>query len=160
MTDILTYNDSSEEMVKDSSYNFFEKYTGNTKDEKITITFQTNPSRINDIRNIINEYNWFQNKKDEYCIKAIRNLIIKNNFLELSLELSEDQITEEEYSEEIENNPEKYIIDLEYIENPNDIKIINEIVKKIGIEFSVDEVAELFSLDSEDLESKVKQIEK
>jgi len=100
----------------------------------------------------------FQNKKDDFCIKAIQNLIIKNNFLELSLELSEDQITEDDYTKEIENNPHKYIIDIEYVQDPNDIRVINEIVKKIGLEFSVDEVAEIFSLDSLDLENKVAQI--
>lgn len=42
--------------------------------------------------------------------------------------------------------------------DPNDIRVINEIVKKIGLEFSVDEVAEIFSLDSLDLENKVAQI--
>ncbi|OQX76808.1 MAG: hypothetical protein B6D64_09235 [Bacteroidetes bacterium 4484_276] len=159
MNDILTYNDSVlDEMINDSSASFFERFTGSTEDKSITITLHTDASKIESMRRIFDDYTLFQNKKDDFCIKAIQNLIIKNNFLELSLELSEDQITEDDYTKEIENNPHKYIIDIEYVQDPNDIRVINEIVKKIGLEFSVDEVAEIFSLDSLDLENKVAQI--
>lgn len=158
MNDILTYSDSSlEEMVRDSSENLF-RFTGSAEDKRITITLHTDTSKIESLKRFFDEYNLFQNKKDKYCIKAIRNLIIKNNFLELSLELSEDQITEDDYSKEIESNPDKYIIDIKYIKDPNDIKAMNDIIKKIGFEFSIDEVAELFSLDSKDLENNVAQI--
>ncbi|MEA3494591.1 MAG: hypothetical protein U9R42_00990 [Bacteroidota bacterium] len=155
MNDILTYSDSSEEMIKVSSSEFYKDFSCPTNNGNITIQINTTQSKL---RNIIN-YASFQNKKDEYFIKAIKNLLKKSNFQELSLEISEDQITEEEYYKELEKNPEKYVLDLEYLKDPNDIKIINEIVKRIGVEFSIDEVEELFSLVTGELENKVNQIE-
>lgn len=155
MNDLYTYDNPAEDMIKDSSAKLYEKFSSSRKDESITITFQTDRAKMDSLREIFNSYTIFQNKKDEYCIKAIRNLIIKNNFLELTLELSEENITEDEYSNEIETKPDRYVIDIDYIKEPNDIKVVNEIVKKIGLEFSIDEVAEMFSLDSKDLENKV-----
>ena len=158
MSDLYTYDNPTEDMIKDSSAKLYERFSSSRKDEPITITFHTDRAKIDSLREIFNTYTIFQDKKDEYCIKAIRNLIIKNNFLELTLELSEENITEDDYSNEIENNPNRYVIDIDYIKEPNDIKVVNEIVKKIGLEFSIDEVAEMFSLDSKDLENKVAQI--
>ncbi len=158
MNELLTYASPIEEMTKDSSAKLYEKFSGTMKNEVITITFRTDRVKIDSLRRILNDYALFQNKKDEYCIKAIRNLIIKNNFLELTLELAEENITEDYYLEEIDKNHDKYVIDINYISEPDDIKVVNEIVKKIGLEFSIDEVAEMFSLDSKDMENKVAQI--
>ncbi|MBA7556019.1 hypothetical protein ES705_48713 [subsurface metagenome] len=156
VTSDLTYDENFiEDILKDTPKKSYEEFTGSIKSEKNLITIHTDRARIESLQRLIDEYTLFQNKEDEYCIKAIRNLIIKNNFLELYIKLSEDQITEDEYSDKINGNPKKYIIDVEYIQDPNDIKVINEIVEKIGLEFSVDEVAEIFSLDSNDLENNV-----
>jgi len=94
-------------------------------------------------------------KKEKYFIRAIKNLKIQNNFYELALQLEEGQITEEEYNNEIDEHPEKYVVSVEYLEDPNDIGILREILKKVGLEFNVDEASELFSIESEDLEKKI-----
>lgn len=156
MNEILTYYD--EHLAEDTLKKSYEELTGPIESEKILITIHTDRAKMESLQRIIDEVTLFQNKKAEYCIKAIRNLIIKNNFLELTIKLSEDQITENEYSYEIKSNPDKYIIDVGFLEDPNDLIVINEIVKRIGLEFSVDEVADLFSLDPNDLEKKVLQL--
>jgi len=80
-------------------------------------------------------------KKEQYYIEAIKNLIKKNNFLSLDVD-------DEEWKRECENNPEKYVIDLKPLKDPEDIKIITEIVKELGIEdYSIDEIGELFGID-------------
>ena len=60
--------------------------------------------------------------------------------------------------QEIEDNQNKYIIDIKYLDNPNDLRIINEIITEIGLSFSVDEVAELFALDTDDIEKQTLQL--
>ncbi|MFC2086697.1 hypothetical protein ACFLSA_00835 [Bacteroidota bacterium] len=101
-------------------------------------------------------YSNFLKRKDEYFVLAIKNLIIQNNFLELALQLEEGQISEEEYRAEIDNNPNRYIVKMGKIENhPEDIGVIHEVVKRIGIDFTVDEVASLFSIDQHNLESSI-----
>jgi hypothetical protein len=97
----------------------------------------------------------FYQKKEFYYTKALKNLIVQNNFLELALQLEEGQISEDEYDEEIDNHPEKYVVNVNYLDNSDDISIIMDIIKKIGINFTIDEVADLFSIDTEDLNSKI-----
>ena len=46
-------------------------------------------------------------------LSIYRNIEREKNFYELALQLEEGQITEEEYHEELSENPEKYIVDYE-----------------------------------------------
>lgn len=96
----------------------------------------------------------FYQKKEFYYTKALKNLIVQNNFLELALQLEEGQISEDEYDEEIDNHPEKYVVNVNYLDNSDDISIIMDIIKRIGINFTIDEVADLFSIDTERSEFK------
>jgi len=90
-------------------------------------------------------------KKEQYYIEAIKNLIKKNNFLSLDVD-------DEEWEDEIKNNAEKYVINLKPLKNPDDIKIIIEIVEEIGAEndITVDEVAEMFGIDCNEFEKFLK----
>jgi len=99
-----------------------------------------------------------KNSKNYYLIKAIQNLIIKNNFLELSIKLAEKQITNKEFDNEIDQHPEKYIIEISYVKDSNDLFIINDILKEIKFKLSIDEVGDLFSLDLCDIEKIIKKI--
>ena len=42
---------------------------------------------------------------------VFRNIERERNFYELALRLEEGNLTEEEYNQEIEENPEKYVVD-------------------------------------------------
>jgi len=85
-------------------------------------------------------------RKEDFYILGFKNLLKQKRFLELSLELSDDLITEEEYETEIEENFEKYTIQLNNLDDINDLKIIEHITNKIGENFSIDEVSEIFSI--------------
>lgn len=93
-------------------------------------------------------------KKEKYYITAIKNLIRKNNFLHLCMQLDEKEITQEQYDEELRENTDKYVIDMHPLKNKNDISIICKIVEEleeVSQQFNVDDVSELFSIKEDDL---------
>lgn len=94
-------------------------------------------------------------RKEFYYLKALRNKIIHTNYLELALDLEEGNISEEEYDEIIDNNPEKYVVDIDYIRDRDDIPVLHDIVKRLRSDFSVEDVSELFAVDVDDLHSKL-----
>lgn len=148
----LTFDESSfstEHVEKD-----FSLFSISNLDEEKPVTFEltTTKSRL---RRFIDYYN----KKENLYIKAIKNLLIQNNFLELALQLEEGYISEEEYNRKIEKYPGKYVVQVDNLDEPNDVKVIQDIMKKMGNKYSVEEVAELFSLDEEDLEDKMLALE-
>lgn len=154
-----TYDTSYDrELIEYSSPGSFQTYESDSKMDKITITLNTDRVKLETFFTQFSYLSTFVDSKEGYYILAINNLLKKNNYLSLIVQLSQEQISEDEYVKEIEENPDKYILDIKYLDDPNDLKIINEIVKKIGVSFSIDEVAEIFSLDSEDLENNVLKI--
>lgn len=97
------------------------------------------------LRSITNSFS-YPRKKENYFVLAINNLVKKSDFLQLSLQHAERIISDEEFENELENNSDKYIIDLKEIEDNIDINIVSEIVAKLDREFTIDEVCELFSI--------------
>lgn len=91
--------------------------------------------------------------RNEYCIVAISNLLKKNEFLQLSLQLSEKLISEEDFEREVENNPGKYIIEM--ANEQVNLNVISSILSKIGRSFTTDQVSELFSVDPRILKSQL-----
>lgn len=96
--------------------------------------------------------------RNDYYVVAIRNLLKKNEFLQLSLQLSEKLVSEEEFDLEIEKNPDKYIIQMKNLEHPIQLHVISNVINKIGKSFTTDEVSELFSIDSRSIDSELKTI--
>jgi hypothetical protein len=94
--------------------------------------------------------------RENYCITAIQNLRKKNEFLQLSLDFAESSITEEEFESEVENNPEKYVIDLKELDNFNHLPVISSILEKVGGEFNSGDVSDLFSIDIRSLNKHLK----
>ena len=124
------------------------KFSDTGSEDRIYIEIETTEPQL---RRFVD----FYQKKEFFYIKALKNLIIQNNFLELALQLEEGHITEKEYDEEIDAHPEKYVVNVDYLENPDDLAIIKDIIKKMGAEYTRDEVEELFSIDAENIESKL-----
>ncbi len=114
------------------------------------ITFTTTKKKINSFY----EYSCNREIENKLLYRIIKNLIKKTSFIQLSLQLTEDQITEDEFDMEIENNPEEYIIDLQYLDENINLFSINNIIKKIGKGFSIDEVSEMFAIDLSNVELK------
>ncbi len=100
-----------------------------------------------------NYYEYFNNK-EHYYLTAINNLLRQTNFLELFQQFIEKQINEEEFNNELEKYPHRYIVSIENIEDSKiqaDISIILNIFNNIDSdvkELTVNEVSELFSIDS------------
>jgi len=152
--------------ISNPSYDYNANESGSTfykikfsdADDKNFIEFQLPKDQFGDIfkRAIIdNETNAI---REIYSITAIRNLLKKNNFLQLNLDLSNQLLNEEEFNNEIENKPGKYVIEMREIENPQDLFVISDIVNKVGQQFTIDEVSELFSVDTNSLNKGLNQI--
>ena len=86
-------------------------------------------------------------------ISAIRNLYKTKKLLQLDLQLANQTLTESEYSHEIEANSERYSIELSEIKSEDDIFIIKNIIHEVGMDedISVDEICEIFSVESDSL---------
>jgi len=85
--------------------------------------------------------------RQDYCFTAIRNLLKKTAYLQLSLEFAENQITEEEFESEINNNPDKYVIRINALEDQSHLFIMGRILENVGANFNTGQVSELFSVD-------------
>ncbi len=142
----ITYDESSSTEEFEKGLKHF-KILNTKSDDRIYLVIETTEPHL---RRFID----FYQKKEFFYIKAIKNLIIQNNFLELALQLEEGHISEEEYDKEIDTHPEKYVVNVDYLEIPDDLAIIKDIIKKIGAEYTRDEVEELFSVDTENIKSK------
>lgn len=84
--------------------------------------------------------------KDALKTIAIRNLVRKTNFLTLCNQFSQKQIEESEYTDEITNHREKYVIPMNQDIDGTKLGIIAAIVSETGMQLYVDDVEELFSL--------------
>jgi hypothetical protein len=146
------------ENVKPSGSRFQAIENLNNPNKNGYVSFQINEIQMNLLLEQFQFQKVLNNLRNDFCIVAIRNLLKKNEFLELSLQLSEKLITETEFEKEIESNPEKYIITLNRLENPFQLHIISSILTKIGGTFKIDEVSELFSLDTRSINKDLKGI--
>jgi len=107
---------------------------------------------------LYNNYQNYLSKKELFYVKAIKNLVIKNNFLKLSLYHAEKQISNKKFFNEIKNNSEKYAVTINNLNDINDILIIDDLIRNMGLDFTIDEVSELFSLDLNNLEDKLSNL--
>lgn len=94
--------------------------------------------------------------KEELYITAIDNLLKKVEFINLTMQLDQNLITEEEFDEELENNEDIYLIKI----NPNfkdiDLELVQSITQKLNNrKFSIDEISEMFSISIETIEEYV-----
>lgn len=102
--------------------------------------------------------NNFLERKEELFITALNNLLKRAEFLQLSAQLSSNELTEEEFDNEIESNPGKYVVNINYLENERDIEIISSIVQKLDRPISMDDVAEIFSIEYNSLNDAISKI--
>ena len=85
-------------------------------------------------------------RKEELYLDAVRNLIKKSKYLNLHIELIEGQISEEEFDQEIEDNSDSFTISVNPMKSHDDLRIVSEIIQKLDIEFTEDEVEDLFGI--------------
>lgn len=118
---------------------------------KNTVTFTLSEDTVRNVIKSVNNFNNYHSSKEELYVTAIRNLLKKNNYLNLALKLSEGDISEDEFDKEIENNPKEYIIELNEIKDEDTLYHITELVKNIGKSFTIGEVSELFSIEDDSI---------
>jgi hypothetical protein len=100
-----------------------------------------------------NEY-WIQ--RDNCYHQFIKNILIKNNYLEMYQELITEQINQEEFNRELSENYKKYVIEFKEIDNEDYINCANGISYEFQNELQdldLHEVAELLSINSNHLVS-------
>lgn len=90
-------------------------------------------------------------KKESFYLLAVDNLMKKNDFLQLSIQLDQQLITEDEFEKELEENESKYLIKMDNNCNKVDFAIGLEILPKLNRTFTVDEVSELFAIPMENI---------
>jgi len=87
--------------------------------------------------------------KEKLFLTAVDNLIKKNDFLQLSIQLDQELISEDEFREELERNEVKYLIKM----NPDfklvDFNLGTELLSKLNRQFTSDDASELFSIPLE-----------
>jgi hypothetical protein len=118
----------------------------NSEQEYFTLTFKA--KEIEYIFNILNT-------KEEKYQEAISNLIKKSKFLQLYIQLAEDQITEEEFESELIHNPNKFVIKLKELSSNIELEALLGILQSLPIKLSIDEVSEIFGINTQSLYSKL-----
>lgn len=97
-------------------------------------------------------------KKECFYATGIKNMIKKNEFLQLTLQRAKNQITIEEFKSEITSNPDKYTINIAPLKDRNDLFVLSEIVNNLNSNLSIDDASEMFSIDYEDLKNNLNEI--
>ncbi len=92
--------------------------------------------------------------KEGFYVRAIRNLMKKNEFLQLYIQLAEEQISEEEYEMELINNKDKYFIEMSPIKSEQEFLFLINVIEKLPKSLSVDEFSELFGISRSALEDR------
>ncbi|AWG25597.1 hypothetical protein [Flavobacterium kingsejongi] len=88
-------------------------------------------------------------KKEHFLMKAVKNLLKKNEFLQLTLQMEQELLDHEGFFEELERNEDKYLIQMDENFKYENFKFISHIMNKLERDFSSDEIAELFSVPIE-----------
>lgn len=96
---------------------------------------------------------YLRNKKNNLQVIAIDNLLKIRNSLQLNLDLSDGVIDEEEFNKELEEKPERYIVDVTSNFVHDDILLIGEIISQLKTDhrMSSDDVSSVFGIDHDHL---------
>lgn len=102
-------------------------------------------------------------RSEGFLIEAVRNSIRKTNLFELNDSFDIGEIDEKEYYRRLEEEEDKYTISLKDIQSEEDAEIIIDLIEKIGLnlrDLSTSEVAEMFSINENQLLSSIDHIKK
>ena len=105
----------------------------------------------------ITETNSFNLIKDSFYRTALSNLIKKTKFLQLYIELIENQITEKEYEHEISKNEKEYLIQMGGIDSTAHFMALHSIIQTLEDKnkLSVDDISEIFGIDTQSLKTQL-----
>ncbi len=83
--------------------------------------------------------------------RAVQNLYKRINFLQLNIELLQEDITEDEFEETLTTREGEYVILFKDVCDSLEAEAIHDIVRALGSSLDVHEVAELFGVKPEQL---------
>lgn len=130
---------SEKEVENNDSQIVFQKIADHSSSIKIKLKFSQTQ-----------ELPSFFERKERIYLKAIGNLIKKNDFLKLYIEMLSDQISEEEYEDELEKNGDHYFIELKPISSHFEYFSLIDIMHKFPKKScSVDDFNDIFGISSE-----------
>lgn len=92
-----------------------------------------------------------------FYVAGIHNLIIKANFLQHNLRLAEGMIDQDEFAREIDENPDEYIINIRETSSLEELLALKDVVKRLGKDFTIDEVSEIFAVSFDNVEKLLNQ---
>lgn len=135
-----------------------EKYTKNINFSTIFHSYETDDFVLyNNCENEENDFNYsfnfFFNQVSDYqqreffYIKAINNLLKQRNFLSLVNQYDNNLIDDEYFSTELEENQQKYVIEVNEKLDFEKIRILSSIIEKLNAELHESDLSELFSID-------------
>lgn len=97
--------------------------------------------------------------KEELYQKALKNLFKKIDFFSLNWQLENEQISEEEFNKELNEKEKNYLIEISDAKiDKKTLLLVDNIVKKLDREMSIDDVSELFSIDLSDSDNIINSI--
>lgn len=131
-TNLTTYSDEAQ--VKPD-------FITTIKPDQVFFKFKVKASDFESIINI-------SRLKDFLYQDAINNLLKKSKFLQLYIQLIENQISEEEYEAELNNHPENYFISLKDLNSDLDYAALLLVLQNLPRQLSVDEVSEIFGINT------------
>lgn len=100
-------------------------------------------SDVNDIFEMILD----SQRKEFFYIKAIKNLLKQREYLTLLNSHALKHITDEEFSNELSTNEDKYLIEVDEELTITAFRTILKIAEKLQIKLHDDELSEIFSVD-------------
>jgi len=100
---------------------------------------------------IIKEYD----DKEVLYVRAIKNLLKQRSYHDLVYELDNEYISEEDFSNELENNEEKYLIRINDKLDIKKIKLLSNILNKLKANLTDDDLSEIFSIRTNNLSKLV-----
>ncbi len=96
------------------------------------------------------------NIQKDFLIKAYHNKDILINYLKLYIDLLDKEITEDEFDQEINSNPDKYFVNIDRKVNIVEMEALSGLVKEIGGDLSIQDVSEIYSADFSEIIDYVK----
>jgi hypothetical protein len=91
----------------------------------------------------------FKTKKEFLYLTAIDNLLKKTDFLQLTMQLDNDLISNEEFEEELDKNESRYLIKTNQEFDSYDFIIVRQILSDLNRNFTHTDASELFSIPVE-----------
>ncbi|WP_010572133.1 hypothetical protein [Leptospira kmetyi] len=134
------------------------RVTIDTNEKGNIVKFEINESDYSNMLALLNNKLGDMAYLDSIKTLAIKNLIKKTNFLKLMSEVDRNIISDEEFENEIQENEEKYFIDLNKKISERDIHIIGKIIRDLAMDLDSDLVEEMFSLTPENYGVLIKDV--